>query len=280
MASNTTYNTKTYGKKDSYGYVAADLIPKFAAFTGRVERTEDQIEKMVLSLLRNGQEQDFTYRLDEERNVVPVTGHTRILAADRITKAGMKGVRYDPNGREYEVQFSTDNPFILTGRLHAMNALEAIIHTFVENDSDTRTPLNDMDSALLIRTLSETFNLSDSEIAKRLDKLPSWVSTHKALLIADPDTQRQITSGEMNFAQAQAAIKVQSSKRKQVIAKAKADNKGKLTAGGITSAAKQLGAKVKGSTNRSAADLKAVLKPIIDGGPDNQTAYTAALVLW
>jgi hypothetical protein len=273
----TKFATQTYGKKDSYGFVAADLIPNFAAYTGRATRTEDQIEKMVISLLRFGQEQDFTYRLDDDRNVVPITGHIRILAADRITKRKMKAIRVDGKGEEYEVQFGPDNPFVLTGRLHSMNALEAVIHTFVENDGDTRTPTNDMDAALLIRTLSETFNLSDAEIAKQLNKLPSWVSTHKALLSADSDTQKAIGSGEMNFAQAQAALKVPAKDRKKVIEAAKAKNGGKLTAAGINAAAREAGTS-KAQTTRSLAELKLVLKPIADGATSPEKIR--ALAIW
>ena len=255
----------TFGKSDTFKFNPLDLISRFSTFTGRKVRTVEAISKMADSLLLHGQEQDFIYRKGHDGDPVPVTGHTRILAAAKITSEKMTG----SNG----VQYSPENPFVVRGAFRAMNELEAVIHTFVENDDETRTPLNDLDVAFMIRVLDENFGLTDGEIATKLGKQASFISTHRALLEADPATQAKVANGELNFSQAQAVLKVEPAKREEVLAKTA--KKGKVTAAAISATAAEVGATVKGKvTPRSLKALKDAIKPIADG-PTSPAKYRA-----
>ena len=245
---------ETFGKKDGLGFNPSDLVPRFAKFTGRKDRTEAQIDAMVKSLLQHGQEQNFLYRKDQfTGEPIPVTGHTRILAGDKINRCRMVGA----NGAQYSLK----NPFILYGTFRAMNELDAVIHTFVENDDATRTPLNDVDYALLISTLSETFALKDADIAAKLGKDAGWVSLHRVVLELDPDTQEALRNGSLKFNAAVGPVaKIEPKERKRVITRAQEKNKGRATAPGITRAAKELGVKTSAPLANTTADLKRVLR--------------------
>ena len=116
----------THGKKDELGFNPLELVKNFSAFTGRKRRTDEAIQKMAESFLLNGQEQAFLYRKNFTGEPVPVTGHTRILAGAYITNNGMT----DAKG----VTYSKKNPFVVYGTYKQMNELEAVIHTFAEND--------------------------------------------------------------------------------------------------------------------------------------------------
>ena len=246
----------THGKKDELGFNPLELVPNFSAFTGRKERTPEAIEKMAASLLLHGQEQAFSYRKDFNGRPVPVSGHTRILAAAKITNEGRTGA----NG----VTYSTENPFVVYGTYKQMNELEAVIHTFVENDDETRTPINDVDIAFLIRTLSETFGISDAEIAEKLGKPASFVSTHRTILELDPASQAALANGEIKFDTAVNVIaKIEPAKRAEAIATAKTNNKGRATSAAVAQAAAQIGAATNKPLKRTDADMKAVLNKYI-----------------
>jgi hypothetical protein len=251
---------KTSGKKDEYGFLPSELIPRFAAFTGRKERTPEQIKAIAESFLLNGQEQAFTYRKSFDGYAIPITGHTRILAGQYITDNGLtdnKGIQYGP-----------ENPFIVYGTYRQMNELEAVIHTFVENDPDTRTPPNDVDIAFLIRTLGENFGITDALIAEKLGKPASWVSNHRKLLDLDADTQNEIIAGTVKFNGALTAAAIDPKIRKQAIAKAKADGGGKASASGIATAARELtaaaGTAPTKALSRTDAEFKAWVKEAIE----------------
>ena len=253
-------STPTYGKQDAPKFRASDLIPNFAAYTGRAQRTEQQIEDMVTSLLNHGQEQAFLFRKGFQDQAIPVTGHTRILAADRITKRRLRGTA----GGAVEVQFGPETPFLLMGTYRQMNEFEALIHTFTENDPDSRTPLNDMDYAFLIRTMNESFGVPDAEIATKLKKPASWVSTHRTLLNLEPEIQDKVRTGEMPFSHAQAIAKVAPEDRSTVLTKMATEG-GKVTAERITQTAVAVGAKRKGSTTLSMSAFRKMVKGIADG---------------
>lgn len=245
---------ETYGKKDGLGFNPSDLVKRFAKFTGRKDRSEAAIEKMAQSLLLHGQEQNFLYRKDQfSGEPIPVTGHTRILAGDKITRMRMTGA----NG----VQYSPKNPFILYGTFRAMNELDAVIHTFVENDDETRTPLNDVDFALLIDTLATSYALKDSDIAARLGKDAGWVSAHRIVLELDPGTQEALRDGTLKFNAAVGPVaKIEPKERARVINRAKEKNKGKATAPGIVRAAKELGVRTSKPLANAPADFKRVIR--------------------
>lgn len=247
---------KTYGKRDGHGFLPSDLIPNFAPYTGRKERTEASIEKMVASLLALGQQNNFVYRKGFNGEPIPVSGHTRIIAANLINERRLVGKVFDNEGNVTgEVQYGPDNPFVIYGTYKRMNDVEAMFATFAENDDETRTPLTDVDIAMFIKTVSETTGLSDAKIAERLGKLPTWVSMHRKILDLDLDTQRMVASGEMNLSTAVTAAAVEPAKRQAVIRKAKNDN-GKITAAGVAAAARELGADTNRKLTRSDTEFK------------------------
>src|SRR5471030_3056031 len=135
-------NVETYGKKDAIGFLPSDLIKYAPVFTGRKERTEVQIQKMVESLLTEGQLQDVVYRINFDRQPVLIAGMTRALAAARINELGLT----DAAGNKYSLM----NPFILTGRCKSIKQdrdgeLDALFLTWFENATETRTALNALD---------------------------------------------------------------------------------------------------------------------------------------
>lgn len=192
--------TTTHGRGDVTRFDPRDLIPHFAAYTGRSERTAEAIEAMAQSLMEVGQQQAILYRKDAEGNAVPINGHTRILAAALITER-------------------TGDTFLIRGEYRDRNAEEAVWDTFAENNDKTRTPLTPMEIALFIRTVSEQTGISDAEIARRTGHDPAWVSRHRKLLTLDNSTREAVKGMKLD-----AAIKVAAltpKKQKEVVAKIK-----------------------------------------------------------
>lgn len=250
-------SVETHGKRDEYGFDPRDLTKNFSSFTGRKDRSPEAVRAMAQSLLLHGQQQAFLYRKGYDGNPIPVSGHTRILAAELITEERMTG----PTG----VTYSPENPFIIFGTYRQMNELEAIIHTFVENDDPTRTPLNSVDHAFLIRTLQESHGLKDSEIAARLGKDPSWVAKHKKVLELDAGTQGMIARDDLSLDAAVTVVAaIEPSQRAEVIERAKSQNDGKATAPAISRAATEMGATTAGSLKRTDAQFREWVKKKTD----------------
>lgn len=242
-------SVQTYGNRDVFGFSPIDLVSHFSSFTGRSERSQEAIDAMAVSLLKFGQEQPFPFRKDFAGNPVPIGGHTRILGALKITNECMT----DDAG----VQYSPENPFRVYGFYRQMNDMEAVIHTFVENDDPTRTPLNDVDHALLIRVLSENYGLTDADIAVKLGKNASWVAKHKLVLELDHGTQAMVAAGDLSLdAAVMVVAAIEPSQRPAVIERAKASNNGKATSAAIRQASTELGATTHGKLKRTHADLK------------------------
>ena len=153
----------THGKRDVLLFNPLELVPLFSSFTGRKDRSEEAIDAMAASLLLHGQEQPFVYRKNEKGEPIPVSGHTRILAAARISERSMG-------------MYSPSAPFMVAGFFRQLNEMEAMIHTFVENADETRTPLNPVDKALFVRLMAETWGLTDAQIAEKLGKSPNDIS--------------------------------------------------------------------------------------------------------
>ena len=258
------FSTPTYGKKDAPGFLPADLKKNFAAYTGRQTRTDEQIEEMVQSLLAGGQKVPITVRRGDNDEAIPVTGHTRILAADIINKKKLKGYRMDvATGKQTDMQYGPDNPLILNGVFQPMNAIDAIFASFVENAD--RNALTDTDYALFIQVASESTGMTDADIAKKLGKPASFISNRRKILELDVDSQRALASGDIKFDAVHTVKKIASKDRKAVLAKAKADApKGRVTAAGIARAASAIGAAVAGPLKRTDADMKAYIDKSIE----------------
>lgn len=250
------FSTPTFGKKDAPGFLPADLKKNFAAYTGRKSRTDEQIAEMVNSLLAGGQKVPITVRRGFNGEAIPVTGHTRILAADIINSKGLRGYRINPDtGEKTEIQYSAETPFILTGLYNAMNELDAIFASFIENAD--RTALNDMDYALFIQVVSESTSMSDAAIAEKLGKKASYVSRLRTVLELDAETQKQLSNGTLKLDAALTAAKIEPSKRAAAVANAAAAApNGKATASGIAKAAAALGAVTAKPMKRTDADVK------------------------
>lgn len=252
----TKFSVETHGKQDAYGFVPSDLVSNFAKFTGRATRSEESIDKMVESLLIDGQEQPFTFRKGFGDVPIPITGHTRILAADRINQQGLGG-------------YSNENPFIVKGLMKSVNEEEAILHTFRENDDETRTPTNALDKAFLIRVLSENYGYSDSQIADKLRKAPAWVAQHRALLELDSATQSKVAGGDISVNTAVTLANVAPEDREKVLSLASASSGGKKpTERSVANAARTSGA-------RTSKSIKRVEKDFTDWVKANTDIYAA-----
>ena len=236
----------TYGKKDAIEFLPSDLIKYAPKFTGRKERTEAQIMKMVDSLLSEGQLQDIVYRIDFDRHPVLIAGMTRALAANYINEHGLTDVA----GNKY----SKRNPFILTGRCKTIKQdkegeLEALFLTWFENAQETRTALTAVDEATFINVLSENYGLTDVQIAERLRQKPQWVSNRKKVLLLDTATQNKLAAREISFDTAMTVLDIAPEDRTAVVAAAveaapvTKKGKKKVTAKAVKVAARKLKAK-------------------------------------
>ena len=242
------------GKTDVYKFNPLQLVKRFAKFTGRKQRTPEAIEAMIQSLLVMGQEVAFTYRKGFDNGPIPVTGHTRILAAAAISERGLTSPKTG-------ITYSVKEPFLLRGEYREMNEVEAMFHTFTENDPASRTALNDVDVAYFIQVVSETTGLTDSAIAEKLGKPASWVSQHREVLTLDFATQQKLITGELKFGAVSTVAGINPDDREKVLAQAKADNKGKLTTPAIVKAARKLKADTANKPlKRTDADWKQYLE--------------------
>jgi hypothetical protein len=251
----------TFGKKDALGFRASDLLANLPAFTGRKDRTEEQIQNMVTSLLTEGQIEDVVYRINFDRKPVLVAGVTRALAAERITKQGLT----DAKGFTY----NEENPFILTGRCKNFKQgkegdLEALFVTWFENSAATRTPMTEVDQAEFINVLSENFGLNDTQIAEKLRLKTQRVAALKRILLLDSTTQAKLAAGEISFDTAMTAVEIAPEAREAAFATAKTTKAGKVTAAGLAAAAREQGAKTSKSLKRSAKEENAWLKKAIE----------------
>lgn len=255
-------SVQTYGKRDGYGFNACDLVPNFAAFTGRKSRTEEQIDKMVDSLLRHGQEQNFLYRKGFNEEPIPVTGHTRILAGARITDRRMKSLCG-------KIQYGPENPFPIFGTFRKMNEFDAMFHTFAENDDETRTAMNAVDIALFISTAKQSGNMTTAQLAAKMGKSVSWISQHESVIEMDHSTQNGLAAGDFSLNTALTISEVAPVDRSAVVEKARNDHKaGRVTAAGVAQAARDLKATTKPTARMAPkwtrVEFCAILQQFID----------------
>lgn len=246
---------------DTFKFNPLQLIPHFPSYTGRVGRTDEQINEMAKSLLRMGQELPIKFRKNFEGFPVVVSGFTRVLAAAMITRNGMTSL-------DGKITYSEEFPFIIRGEYIEIDAVEAMFHTFAENDDATRTPMNAVDIAEFIRLLSDTTLLNDSEIADKLGKPASYVSQHRKVLELDEATKNAIRSGEIKFNAAITSVAaIEPAMRAPAIARAKEQNNGRATANAIAQAAVELGAEMARPQPRNIGQLKTFLRTYINETP-------------
>ena len=268
------FSTPTHGKKDAPGFLPADLLANFAPYTGRQKRTDEQIAEMVASLLANGQEVPITVRKGFKSEAIPVTGHTRILAANRINEEGLTGYRIDPaTGGKTQIKYGPENPFVLTAIVRNMNETEALFASFIENAD--RTDLTPADYALFLQIASTTTQMTDGQIAEKLGKQPSFISNLRKFLTLDIDTQREVLNGGVKFNTAVDILsKIEPTKRAEVVAKAKANNGGKATGAALARAAAEVGAETATKLKRTDAEVKRFLDEQIIG-MENKPEFAA-----
>lgn len=257
-------STPTFGKIDCPKFVASDLIPNFASYTGRKSRTAKEIRDMASSLLANGQKVPITLRKGDLGEAIPMTGHTRILAADLITRECMTGNRFDIDGTVIgTVTYGPENPFKLVGMIESkMSATDAIFASFVENLD--RNSLKAEDYALFFET-AKSLGMNDAAIAKKLGKKASFVSNLRKYMNLDEATKTEVANGTVKFDAAHRILtRIDETNRAAVIAKAKEDGNGKATATGIARAAAALGVAVQGTLKRTDADVRSAMNTFID----------------
>jgi ParB-like chromosome segregation protein Spo0J len=191
------FTTPTAGKADSPKFVPAELIPNFAAYTGRQDRTAASIQEKVDSLLANGQLNSILVRKGFDGSAIPVTGHTRILAAHRINTERLVGRKLDVvTGNVIETQYGPENPFVLRADYTTMNETDAIFASLVENIA--RTEITDMDYILFLKSI-ESLNLTDTQIAQRLGVPTPFITNRRKAISLDAKTQKALASGTVKF---------------------------------------------------------------------------------
>ena len=241
----------TYGKTDAIKFLPADLLANLPAFTGRKDRTEEQIQEMVTSLLEDGQINDLTYRLSFDRKPILITGVTRALAADRINKQGLT----DSKGNKY----SKKEPFVLRAVYQNLSELEALFQTFRENDGGTRTAMTMGDEIAFVNVLNSNYGMTPQQISDKLCKNLAWVTKRLTAVTLDQDTLAKLNAGELSL---DTAVTVNAIEPKFRAAAIEAANtaEGKVTAAGVAEAARNLGAKTGKTIKRSDKQIKEWLK--------------------
>jgi hypothetical protein len=252
-------NVDTYGKIDAIKLNPADLLATLPEFTGRVDRTEEQIQAKVDSLLKVGQIHSVLYRLNEDREPVLITGVTRTLAAQRITEQGLT----DANG----VTYGKKNPFVLKGELKSakgnkpLSYLDALFLTFAENNGDLIAPVTMEDEIAFVVFLTAQ-GLSAQQISDGLSKNLAWVTKRLSADTLDADSKAKLNAGEISLDTAVTLTNIKPEKRAAAVEAAqKAD--GKVTNAGLAEAARQLGASTK-VTKRSEKQKNEWLKSAIE----------------
>lgn len=240
----------------------------FSDFTGRkYGASEAAIQKMVDSILVDGQLQDIGVRKNFEGQAVVIFGHTRVLAIRRIN----------------ELKLVTPKMLVRAVYFNC-NEEEAAIMTLRENDDDTRTAITPIDLAFFIRQLETRYGYSDKDIAEKMQKKPSEISNLRKLLELDTPTQKRIASGEINLHTALALVKVAPEDRGAVLSLAaevpSKNGKTKITASKVAATARATNATVKGPIRRTVAELRLVLKYLADQKKPKRAAHavTAGLV--
>lgn len=243
-------NVPTYGKTDSIKLNPADLLETLPEFTGRADRTEEQIQAKVVSLLAVGQIHPVLYRVNDERKPVLITGVTRAIAADRITKQGLT----DANG----VTYGPENPFTLKAECKSaagnrpLSPLEALLLTFQENNGDNSSPMVLADEIAFVNILSaEPHNLTVQQISDKLHKDLAWVGNRLKVNALDPTTMKQLIDGEIKLDTAVTLTKLTDPKQRAAAVAGALAAEGKVTAAGVAEAARNLGATLDRPVKRS-----------------------------
>jgi uncharacterized protein with PIN domain len=263
-------NVSTYGKKDALGFLPADLLANLPKFTGRKDRTEEQIEAMVVSLLEEGQINDLTYRISFDRKPILITGVTRTLAADRINKEGLT----DSKGRTY----SNEEPFILSAVCKNVSELDALFQTFRENDGDTRTSMTKTDEIEFVTVLNQNYGLTVQQISEKLRKDLAWVTNRLKVVSLDAATLAKLDSGEIKLDTAVALTDIEPEFRAAAVDAANTAD-GKVTAAGVAEAARKLGAKTGKAIKRSEKQVKDWMKAKINEAPESPAAVLLTALL-
>ncbi len=237
-------------KVDAFRVSPDDLT--VSDFTGRKEGpSEKAVNDMADSLILHGQLTDVVVRKEFDGKLVVISGHTKVMAGRKINAEKRTG----------------DEPFLLRVTYKSVNAEQAAILTFKENDEDTRHPLNPVDIAFTIETFSNRFGWSDSEIAQKLGKEPSWVSQHRTIGMLDEPTQKQISNGELKMDHGMHLAAIEPKSRKKVIDAAKKNGNGKVTSRGIVQAAEELNVPVARPLKHSESDWKKLVEELIQDTP-------------
>lgn len=261
MSKNTF--TVPFKRGDVYTFLPSDL--QLPEYTGRSERSAESINRMALSLVRDGQLQEVGVRRSQGVPVV-IFGTTRKLAADKVNSERLV---YDAQTDSLVVSNATEFiPIKLRAKYFEVNDQEALLMTFKENDEDTRTPVSAVDIAQGIRFMSDRYGWTDGEIAKKLGKTAAYISQHRKVLELDAETQKALIDGsvKLNVAIGNIAA-ISPDQRPAVIAKVKADNNGKVTGPAVAKAAGALGVTVAKPLKKTAADFTNWLNETIEGTP-------------
>lgn len=134
---------------------------------------DDDVSDMVLSLLEDGQKSPICVRRrqDEEGKLEVIFGNRRVRAGLEILQAGLR------------------DKFELRYELVEVGDERAYLANVAENN--TRMELTDIDYAHIILRL-KSYNRTQIEIAKRLNRSTAWVSKTISLLKLSEEEQRMV----------------------------------------------------------------------------------------
>jgi ParB family transcriptional regulator, chromosome partitioning protein len=259
------FNTETeVTKTDVFRLPADELL--FSDFTGRhFEPSEDSLESLIQSILKDGQLEPVCVRKDKDDKPIIVFGHRRVRAIRLINERGL-----------------ADPPLPVQAVYKRVNAEEAALLTLLENEE--RQAVSPIDLAYMIRQLQDRYGYSDKDLAEKLHKKQSEISKYKKLLDLDSKSQKAIVAGDLNLHSALTLLGVAEESRETVVqlakeetAKQKENNKTKsrngqvpkATARAIADVARKTGAATKSHT-RTMGELKALLSERIHDYNNNE----------
>jgi len=171
----------------------------------------DDIARLAVSMLTDGQLQAVVCRRDEQNRPVLVAGFTR-TAACRLIRTGFQFEGQDYHDPEFRLQFT----------LTDCNDAEAFRRNIVENcHRNATTPIDDAHNQ---RRLRDAYGLNDSEIAKLYEVSPNKVCQYKKLLSLSSDEQTLVHIGQLSVATALNLLEVPAEDRAVIVANATTDS--------------------------------------------------------
>lgn len=180
-------------RSDIVVFDTADIVIK-PHLNGRVNAPD--IEEMIQSLLRRGQIQPVSVRMENGKPVL-AAGFTRWAAVSEINKRGLVPVRMK-----------------LKCIYVKMSEVEGYLLNYEENRA--RNSTTPMDDAHHFDQLMK-WNLTIEEIAVKLNLKPTFIKDRLALIEAEPEVQAAVSGGRLKPTAAKRLAKLSAEEQRELV---------------------------------------------------------------